>query len=85
MKNIVKSLNTKYIDVSKNIIKLNESPELSNNNSTVVFETNSDSNNNNEEVIFTNNNNSGENISKFIEGKKIVRVDIDDHELSGRI
>ena len=27
----------------------------------------------------------GNNISKFISGKKIVRVDIDDHELSGRI
>jgi len=27
----------------------------------------------------------GNNISKFIDGKKIVRVDIDDHELSGRI
>jgi hypothetical protein len=51
-----------------NIIKLNESPELSNdNNSTIVFEKNENSNNNEEEVIFTNNNNSGENISKFIE------------------
>ncbi len=27
----------------------------------------------------------GNNISKFITGKKIIRVDIDDHELSGRI
>lgn len=27
----------------------------------------------------------GNSVSKFIEGKKIVRVDIDDHELSGRI
>jgi acetolactate synthase-1/2/3 large subunit len=27
----------------------------------------------------------GNNISKFIDGKKIIRVDIDDHELSGRI
>ncbi len=27
----------------------------------------------------------GNNISKFVTGKKIVRVDIDDHELSGRI
>ncbi len=27
----------------------------------------------------------GNNISKFVAGKKIVRVDIDDHELSGRV
>ena len=27
----------------------------------------------------------GNNISKFVSGKKIIRVDIDDHELSGRI
>jgi acetolactate synthase-1/2/3 large subunit len=27
----------------------------------------------------------GNNISKFVAGKKIIRVDIDDHELSGRI
>jgi thiamine pyrophosphate-dependent acetolactate synthase large subunit-like protein len=27
----------------------------------------------------------GNDISKFVTGKKIVRVDIDEHELSGRI
>ena len=65
-----------------NIIKLNETPYVSNdrnsnsnsNNSTVVFGNSNNNKNENEEIVFSSNNNNSYNISKFIEesNKEVV-------------